>query len=117
MTTEVWLPLSVGERNILREALAAYAVDGNAEQAVALSNKIAHTPSYPDITIGVHGGLVQWILGNPFPVRVCDYDGDDQNDLPHLDERGQRCQMGFVDPDPETMKTGAQHLQNVETSP
>ena len=54
--------------------------------------KLAQAQPHPDITIGVHGGLVQWVLGNPFPVRICDYDGFD---LPDVDERGQPCAIWF----------------------
>jgi hypothetical protein len=100
MATERWLPLSADERNLLRLALAPYARDGSLEEAVALSRKIATAAPYPDITVGVHGGLVQWTLGNPFPIRICDYDGDDQ-DLTDVDERGQRCAMWFEPSDEE----------------
>lgn len=48
----------------------------------------------PTITVGVHGGQVQWVLGNPFPIRVCDYDGSTA-ELPYVDERDQRCRMWF----------------------
>ena len=94
MASEIWLPLSTDERNLLRLALASYAREGNLQQAVALSRKIATAAPYPDITVGVHGGLVQWTLGNPFPIRICDYDGD-AKDLHDMDERGQRCAMWF----------------------
>lgn len=57
--------------------------------------------AYPDITIGVHGGQVQWVLGNPFPIRVCDYDGD-RDELPDVDERGQKCRMWFEPVDTTT---------------
>jgi hypothetical protein len=100
MASDIWLPLSVDERNLLREALAAYAIDGNAEKAFALSKKIASAPPYPDIIVGVHGGVLQWILGNPFPIRVCDNDGEEE-DRPYLDERGQRCMMRFESADAE----------------
>ena len=95
MPSEVWLPLSSNVRTLLREALAAYAKNGNAEQAFALSKKIATAAPYPDITVGVEGGVVQWITGNPFPIRICDYDGDEE-----VDEQGQPCTMGFEQPDP-----------------
>ena len=100
MPSEVWLPLSADERNLLRKALASYAREGNLEEAIALSQKIATAAPYPDITIGVHGGLVQWTLGNPFPIRICDYDGSDE-DLHDMDERGQRCTMWFEPSDEE----------------
>lgn len=57
-----------------------------------IATKIIDFSEHPDITVGVHGGQVQWILGNPFPVRICDYDGDPE-DLSDVDERGQQCRM------------------------
>lgn len=54
--------------------------------------KLAIATNGPAITVGVHGGLVQWVIGNPFPVRICDYDGE-QKELPYVDERDQRCNM------------------------
>ena len=54
--------------------------------------KLAVATDGPAITVGVHGGLVQWVIGNPFPVRICDYDGDN-HELPCVDERDQRCNM------------------------
>ncbi len=98
MANEVWLPLNPEERTLLREALAAYASIGDTDAVNALSKKIAQTSAYPDITVGVYGGVLQWVTGNPFPIRVCDYDGDEK-DLPFMDERGQRCTMGFAQPD------------------
>ena len=56
--------------------------------------KMARAPNWPNITIGVHGGQVQWVLGNPFPIRVCDYDGE-LAELPNLDEQEQRCRIWF----------------------
>jgi hypothetical protein len=100
MASEVWLPLNEDERNLIRLALTSYALGGNHEAATALSRKIATAAPYPDITVGVHGGLVQWTLGNPFPIRICDYDRSDE-DLHDMDERGQRCAMWFEPADGE----------------
>ena len=99
---DTWICLSHDERNCLRQALAAYAGGdmGNIAGAQALARKLASAIPYPDITIGVHGGQVQWALGNPFPIRICDYDGA-KDDLPDLDERGQRCRMWFEPPEGE----------------
>ncbi|MBV8801102.1 MAG: hypothetical protein JOY77_01575 [Alphaproteobacteria bacterium] len=94
MASDVWLPLDEDERSLIRLALSSYAREGNRDKVMALSRKVATAAPYPDITVGVHGGLVQWTLGNPFPIRICDYDGDDQ-DLTDMDERGQRCTMWF----------------------
>jgi hypothetical protein len=103
MASEIWLSLSSAERSLLREALAAYSGGeaANKSAAAALSRKIAHTTPHPDITVGVHGGQVQWTQGNPFAIRICDYDGDEQ-DLPNVDESGRRCRMWFEPADNET---------------
>ena len=50
--------------------------------------RASETP-HPDITVGVYGGVVQWITGNPFPVRIVDYDGE-HSDLPDTDAHGDR---------------------------
>jgi hypothetical protein len=71
--------------------------------------KLALAGKGPHITIGVHGGRVQWVLGNPFPVRVCDYDGDD-DELPAVDERDQRCEMWFEPIDDEWGKAAWREL-------
>ena len=57
----------------------------NSAEVENLAVKLTQGQPHPDITVGVHGGLVQWIAGNPFPIRVC---GDDGFDLPDVDERG-----------------------------
>lgn len=56
--------------------------------------KLASADRWPCITVGVHGGQVQWVLGNPFPIRICDYDGGD-DELPDVDEREQKCRIWF----------------------
>jgi hypothetical protein len=100
--TEVWLSLSSRERSALREALAVYrgAEGANLAETNALDRKLAQATPYPDITIGVHGGQVQWTSGNPFPVRICDYDGDER-ELPDVDESGERCRIWFEPSDLE----------------
>lgn len=60
----------------------------------ALTAKLVHAAPYPDITVGVHGGQVQWVLGNPFPIRVLDYDND-YGDAPDVDEDGQPCRCSI----------------------
>ena len=59
-----------------------------------LTLKLVHSDPHPSITVGVYGGQVQWALGNPFPIRICDYDGD-QEDLPDVDENGNPCRIWF----------------------
>jgi hypothetical protein len=92
---ETWIGLNAHERTLLLEALAVLRRSSadQANEIDPLTIKLVHSASYPDITVGVHGGQVQWTLGNPFPIRVCDYDGASNDDLPDTDERGQRCRM------------------------
>jgi hypothetical protein len=97
MTNDVWLSLTDRDQDLLRRALASY-VATDAAGVESLMAKLQTTEKYPAITIGVYGGLVQWVMGNPFPIRLCDYDGEKQ-DLPDVDERGQRCTIGYASPD------------------
>ena len=43
--------------------------------------------------------MVQWTSGNPFPIRVCDYDVEGAYPK-YVDERGRRCVISFEPPDP-----------------
>ena len=96
MANRFWIGVSARERKILLDALVAFGRSnaGKVRGIDALTAKLVHSPPHPEITVGVHGGQVQWTLGNPFPIRVCDYDGD-REDLPDVDERGQRCRIWF----------------------
>jgi hypothetical protein len=96
MAGQVWIALDDKERKILEQALANLrglqsATSKHIDKLIA---KLEPKKSYPDITVGVYGGLVQWVSGNPFPVRICDYDGD-KADLPDLDNNGKRCSIWF----------------------
>jgi hypothetical protein len=95
MNDTAWIGLNTSERTLLLEALATLRRSSTADtsEVDALTIKLVHSAPHPDITVGVHGGQVQWALGNPFPIRVCDYDGASDEDLPDIDERGQRCRM------------------------
>ncbi len=96
MSNRRWIGTNARERKILLDALALlrrYDV-GKVRAIDALTAKLVHSTPHPEITVGVHGGQVQWTLGNPFPIRVCDYDGD-KEELPDIDERGQRCRIWF----------------------
>jgi hypothetical protein len=72
----------------------------NSAEVENLALKLALGQPHPEITIGVYGGLVQWIVGNPFPIRVCDYDGFD---LPDVDEQGRPCDIRFEQPNADSM--------------
>jgi hypothetical protein len=102
MTDHSWLQLTVREHAIVLDALISMlnADPANDAEVENLVLKLAQAQPHPDITVGVHGGLVQWVLGNPFPIRICDYDGCD---LPDLDERGQPCAIWFEQPKAEDM--------------
>ena len=95
MSKSTWIGLTERERTLTLEALAVLRrSNGRKRKDIdALTLRLVHGTSYPDITVGVHGGQVQWALGNPFPIRVCDYDGASDEDLPDIDGRGQRCRM------------------------
>lgn len=95
MTEATWIGVSARERTLLLDGLAALrrSHPDDASDIDALTIELVHSEPHPDITVGVHGGQVQWTLGNPFPIRVCDYDGTSDEDLPSVDERGRRCRM------------------------
>jgi hypothetical protein len=94
-----WLGINKRERALLLDSLASLRLSNtNRSQDIdLLTAKLVHSKPHPEITVGVHGGQVQWTLGNPFPVRICDYDGD-REDLPDVDERGERCRIWFEPP-------------------
>ncbi len=95
MTKTAWIGMTRQERTLLLNALGELrrADARNTRKIDRLTAKLVHSSLYPEITVGVHGGQVQWTLGNPFPIRVCDYDAPSDEDLPDIDERGQRCRI------------------------
>jgi len=95
MSETAWIGLKPKERTLLLEALSTLRRSraDSAKKIDALTIKLVHSGPHPEITVGVRGGQVEWTLGNPFPIRVCDYDGTSDEDLPDIDERGQRCRM------------------------
>jgi hypothetical protein len=100
MRENVWIPLSQRERLLLIDALSSIRTAKVARCAKidALASKLIEAKPHPQITVGVRGGLVQWALGNPFPIRICDYDIEGDED-PDVDERGQPCRIWFEPPD------------------
>jgi hypothetical protein len=95
MPEMAWLSLTQSEKTLLLNALKTLrrSRPDETKDIDGLTIKLVHSAPHPEITVGVHGGQVQWTLGNPFPIRVCDYDAPSDEDLPDIDERGQRCRM------------------------
>lgn len=96
MVETIWIGLSPRERTALLDALSAVRGSGRVKSGEidALTIKLVHSQPHPKITIGVERGQVQWTKGNPFPIWICDYDGE-EGDLPDVDERGKRCRIWF----------------------
>jgi hypothetical protein len=96
MSKRAWVGLTARERAVLIDALASVRKTKRivAAEIDALTVKLVHFEPNPSITVGVHGGQVQWAIGNPFPIRICDYDGD-REELPDLDEQGHPCRIWF----------------------
>jgi hypothetical protein len=103
MIDTAWIGLNARERALLLDALAALSRSRthDATDIEKLAIKFVHSAPHPEITIGVQGGQVQWTLGNPFPIRVCDYDAPSDQDLPDIDERGRRCRIWWEPTDGE----------------
>jgi len=95
MTEASWIGLTARERTLILNALGTLRRSNADKRKVidALTIKLVHSEPFPGITVGVHGGQVQWTLGNPFPIRICDYDGASGEDLPDVDDHGQRCRI------------------------
>lgn len=95
MTKDAWVKINKQERTLLLDALAELRHEqvSNSRKIDKLAAKLVYAAPHPEITVGVHGGQVQWMIGNPFPIRVCDYDASGEEDLPDVDERGQRCRI------------------------
>jgi|SRR6516225_4603077 hypothetical protein len=102
MIKDGWVPLSAPEKALLIDMLRSSPKPKpvRASHIDALISKLIQAKSYPQITVEVQGGMVQCISGNPFPIRICDYDIQGQDDL-HIDSRGKPCRMSFKPTDPE----------------
>ena len=92
MIDSKWTHLTGDEATIILNALSSIRSSQYADIAKidALIGKLETADLQPHITIGICGGLVCWARGNPFPIRICDYDGFD---LPDVDERGKPCEI------------------------
>jgi len=94
MLGPTWISLSARERWLILYALSTIR-DGdsrNGSEIDALSTKLTRAEPHPNISIGVERGQVEWVAGNPFPIRICDYDVEG-DDLVDRDERGRRCRI------------------------
>jgi hypothetical protein len=98
-----WLSLSAPEKALLLDALSSLRIarSRDSDEIDALATKLAKATAHPQISIGVQGGMVQWTRGNPFPIRIYDYDG---HDLPQIDEHGDRCET-WLEPADEQIET------------
>lgn len=99
MASEVWLPVTASERSLLQEALAYYTESKRAdeEEITAMLRKIERAKPQPCVTVRVDGGSVEAIEGNPFPVRLYDYDIDGVDEL-GFDEDGRACIISEFQP-------------------
>ena len=108
--TATWIGLTSPEKALLLDALAMLrrSKSDAVKDIDKLTVKLVHSLPHPKITVGVHGGQVQWTQGNPFPIRVCDYDAPSDEELPNIDDLGQRCRMWWepADSSSEKHKTG-----------
>ena len=105
MIEHICIGLSPRERAILLHALSSVRSKADQAEIDALTIKLVHAAPHPDITVGVHGGQVQWVKGNPFPIRVFDYDND-HCDAPDVDEQGRSCRCSIEPPDKRRMRHG-----------
>jgi hypothetical protein len=109
MSQNAWLPLNLGEKELLIEVLGSSrkAKSSRSGAIDALLSKLIQAKSYPQITVEVQGGLVQCVSGNPFPIRICDYDVEGQDEV-DIDERGDPCRMWFEPAESEIYSSSEQ---------
>jgi hypothetical protein len=86
--------LTTDEASIILNALSSIRSSQHADIAKIdmLIDKLENAESHPNITIGIDRGQVCWTQGNPFPIRICDYDGFD---LPDVDKGGKPCEISW----------------------
>ncbi len=89
-----WMHLTGDEVAIVLNALSFIRSSDHADIAKidVLIDKLEKAESQPNITIGICRGQVCWTRGNPFLMRICDYDGFD---LPDFDERGKPSEISW----------------------
>lgn len=101
MNERRWVALPVEDVAVIREALSVLrSVSLGRVGEIDRLDKLLEDSSPTAITVGVYGGLVQWVQGNPHPIRIIDYDGD-EGDLPDRDDEGLPCAIRHVERDPD----------------
>jgi hypothetical protein len=92
MIGPTWISLSARERWLILYALSTIRDSDRRDQTEidALSTKLTRVEPHPNISVEVRGGQVDSVVGNPFPIRIYDYDieGDEVEDS---DEHGRPC--------------------------
>ena len=100
MTQRTYVWITARERALLRQALAMSirSKHPDASEMLQLERKVRRA-SKPKVSVGIEGGMVQWVSGNPFPIRICDYDIDGV--YPDFaDEKMRPCVISFEPEDP-----------------
>lgn len=100
MTGTAWIEIAEADRALLLAGLDAI-VQSSAEPSnriQTLRELISKAKGCPDITIGVYGGQVQWVTGNPFPLEIIDYDGEPE-DFEDTDDYGHKCRRWHEPPE------------------
>lgn len=94
MIDSKWTHLTADEAAIILHALSSIRSSQHADIARIdmLIDKLEKAESEPTITIGIDRGQVCWTQGNPFPIRICDYDVFDS---PDVDEDGKPCEISW----------------------
>jgi hypothetical protein len=89
-----WTHLTADEAAIILNALSSVRSNEHADIAKIdmLIDKLENAELEPNITIGIDRGQVCWTRGNPFPIRICDYDVFDS---PDVDEDGRPCEVSW----------------------
>ena len=100
-----WTHLTTDEAAIILNALSSIrgTQDADIAKVDMLIDKLEKAESQPNIAIGIYRGQVYWTRGNPFPIRICDYDGFD---LPDVDEFGKACEITWEPSHDETADNG-----------
>lgn len=92
MTDTRLVALTFAERSLLLDTVARRLGEPHSDRTLANIAAKLESVETPQITVGVYGGQVQWVSGNPVPIRICDYDGEN-DELPDRDDEGLPCRI------------------------